>query len=107
MTKVSVFSVPRCRFAPTRFIFFCFSSLTPESLTPETFNSSIRNPQSPHWLSSQERSGHLAKYCDLTRAFGKFTLLQISDIPAFLAFVLFWHRFCKREINKQKQIAKF
>jgi len=97
MTKVSVF----------KFQFFRFNSLTPESLTPETFNSSIFNPHFPRWLSSQERSGHLAKYCDLTRAFGKFILHQMLDITAFLAFVLFWHRFCKREINKQKQIAKF
>jgi hypothetical protein len=29
------------------FQFFCFSSLTPESLTPETSNSAIRNPKYP------------------------------------------------------------
>jgi hypothetical protein len=69
--------------------------------------SAIRNPQSPRWLSSQERFGHLAKFCDLTRAFGKFILLQLFDITPYLAFALFWHRFCNREINKQKQIAKF
>ena len=46
----------------------------------------LRNPQSPPWLSSQERSGHLAKFCDLTTAFGKFILRQIIDITVFFSF---------------------
>jgi hypothetical protein len=69
--------------------------------------SAFRIPQSHRWLSSQEKCGHLAKFCDLTSVFENIKELQITDITLFFSFALFWHRFCTREINKQKQIARF